>query len=505
MDIGGWLRSLGLEQYEAAFHANAVDAVVLRDLTHQDLEKLGVRLGHRRKLLRAISALDGALMPASAPRPTPLPIPPEAILAAAAAGASRERQQGEDHSVSPSPQPSPMSSRFRPAEMIGDQFLPSPEGPTLLLTASDDRHDDDIQTAKTGEAYGAHDYYDDLPSPRWRDRLVMVIAVIALAGLGAVGAFAYRAVLAGAVLPALPPFIKAENAPNENVPNYGDDRPSDLSQTSIASAGSSEEFVSRWSADIQEPPKTVPISPNQSASPPSALGSGAVAPIAPALAAPPPANAPPALTATSLAPTVPAPVSAPPSSTPKKIQAVVSRSDGLGQTDTSAATAKSPAAKPSAAAAPPAGNQPLRLAPDADGNSAARAPEAKQTAAAVLPVGRPLSLAPDAHGHSAASPPSRSRMPAGTGTAAEASSGGGYAVAVASERSAADADAVFRSLQAKFPNQLGGREPIVRRTDLGPEGIYYRASIGPFVSMKAAARVCSSLKAAGESCLVEKN
>jgi hypothetical protein len=95
-------------------------------------------------------------------------------------------------------------------------------------------------------------------------------------------------------------------------------------------------------------------------------------------------------------------------------------------------------------------------------------------------------------------------MPGGTGTTAEASSGEGYAVAVASERSAADADAVFRSLQAKFPNQFGGREPIVR-TDLGPEGIYYRASIGPFVSMKAAAGVCSSLRAAGESCLVEKN
>ena len=106
MDIGGWLRSLGLEEYEAAFHANAVDADVLHDLTDQDLKKLGVPLGHRRKLLRAIAALDGALAPASAPRPTPLPIPPEAILAAAAAGASRERQQGEDHSVSPSPQPS---------------------------------------------------------------------------------------------------------------------------------------------------------------------------------------------------------------------------------------------------------------------------------------------------------------------------------------------------------------------------------------------------------------
>ncbi len=113
------------------------------------------------------------------------------------------------------------------------------------------------------------------------------------------------------------------------------------------------------------------------------------------------------------------------------------------------------------------------------GNSAARTSVAKQTAAAVLPVGRPLSLAPDAHGHSAALPPSRSRMPAGTGTAAGASAGGGYAVAVASERSAADAEAVFRNLQAKFPNQLGGRESIVRPTDLGPEGTYYHASIGP--------------------------
>jgi hypothetical protein len=57
MDIGGWLRSLGLERYEGAFHANAVDADILRDLTDQDLEKLGGLLGHRRKLLRAIAAL----------------------------------------------------------------------------------------------------------------------------------------------------------------------------------------------------------------------------------------------------------------------------------------------------------------------------------------------------------------------------------------------------------------------------------------------------------------
>jgi predicted ATPase/class 3 adenylate cyclase len=57
MDLGAWLRSLGLEQYEAAFRENAIDETVLPDLTDQDLEKLGVLLGHRRKLLRAIANL----------------------------------------------------------------------------------------------------------------------------------------------------------------------------------------------------------------------------------------------------------------------------------------------------------------------------------------------------------------------------------------------------------------------------------------------------------------
>src|SRR6516225_8381604 len=139
MEIGGWLRNLGLERYEAAFRANAVDADVLRDLTDQDLQKLGVLLGDRRKLLRAIAALDGAFAPASAPRtagnartdrlasaerafrkypPDPLPISPEAILAAAAARASPARQVGEDYSVSASPPLSPMSSRHRSAEKI---------------------------------------------------------------------------------------------------------------------------------------------------------------------------------------------------------------------------------------------------------------------------------------------------------------------------------------------------------------------------------------------------
>jgi class 3 adenylate cyclase len=66
MDIVVWLRSLGLEQYEATFRYNAIDDSVLPDLTDQDLEKLGVLLGHRRKLLRAIANLETTTRSAAA-------------------------------------------------------------------------------------------------------------------------------------------------------------------------------------------------------------------------------------------------------------------------------------------------------------------------------------------------------------------------------------------------------------------------------------------------------
>jgi hypothetical protein len=58
MDVGGWLRKLGLEQYEAAFRENRIDDTVLPRLTAEDLKDLGVGfVGDRRKLLDAIAAL----------------------------------------------------------------------------------------------------------------------------------------------------------------------------------------------------------------------------------------------------------------------------------------------------------------------------------------------------------------------------------------------------------------------------------------------------------------
>ena len=65
--------------------------------------------------------------------------------------------------------------------------------------------------------------------------------------------------------------------------------------------------------------------------------------------------------------------------------------------------------------------------------------------------------------------------------------------------------ASFRSLQLKFPRQLGGRTAIVQRADLGAKGIFYRAVVGPFASASAADQFCSSLKAAGGQCIIQRN
>src|SRR5271165_7164350 len=70
MDVAAWLRGLGLEQHETLFRENDIDAEVLSDLTDGDLEKIGVSLGHRKRLLKAIAALHGPAPPAAA---TPIP------------------------------------------------------------------------------------------------------------------------------------------------------------------------------------------------------------------------------------------------------------------------------------------------------------------------------------------------------------------------------------------------------------------------------------------------
>jgi len=75
IDVAGWLRELGLEQYGLAFRGNNIDGEVLHLLTGEDLRELGVAsIGHRRRLLDAIAAL-GDRQQAAEVSPSPSPAP----------------------------------------------------------------------------------------------------------------------------------------------------------------------------------------------------------------------------------------------------------------------------------------------------------------------------------------------------------------------------------------------------------------------------------------------
>ena len=73
--IADWLEKLGMSEYAQRFAENGIDFSVLAHLTDQDLKDIGVLLGHRRKMLAAITAMTGTAATAPAPTPTTEPKP----------------------------------------------------------------------------------------------------------------------------------------------------------------------------------------------------------------------------------------------------------------------------------------------------------------------------------------------------------------------------------------------------------------------------------------------
>jgi len=79
VDVAAWLHGLGLQQYESVFRDNDIDSAVLSRLTAEDLKDLGITsVGHRRRLLGAIAALNDSSKPAAVtPVPDSTPAEPE--------------------------------------------------------------------------------------------------------------------------------------------------------------------------------------------------------------------------------------------------------------------------------------------------------------------------------------------------------------------------------------------------------------------------------------------
>ena len=172
-----------------------------------------------------------------------------------------------------------------------------------------------------------------------------------------------------------------------------------------------------------------------------------------------------------------------------------------------APTGAPPLVAPPPSTAPGAFNEPKRvktlaIRPDTandatalpPANSPARAPvgSAKQTG--------PMAIAPQSE------PTPTSRTKTAVRTPAAAAAGGAYVVQVSAQRSEAEAQSSYRALQQKYPNLLGGREPSIRRVDLGDKGgVYYRAQVGSFATLEQANAFCGNLRDAGGQCIAQKN
>jgi SPOR domain len=361
------------------------------------------------------------------------------------------------------------------------------------------------------EGYAAGEYEDDASGGRKRGGFIFVATIFGLAVLGTAGAFGYRAMFGGSIAPSLPPIIKAEDGPNKIIP-AADAQSGQSRQADATNNDSNEKLVSREEqpVNIQASPSTtprmvstVPVFPDSvpGVGPGSAAAGypiGAMASGGPAFAGSPnsaastptgsvPTPAPAAdrgATANQPRPVAPmAAAPAPAAPATKKIHTVAIRTDQSDAQDaTSSATPRAPKTSSTADA-----NAPLSIVPTGG-----------ETAAPAAPAVRPRS----APAHPA---PINTAAAATNDAPAPAPTGGGYAVQVSSQHSEAEVQDSFRTLQAKYPDVLGGKQPIIRRADLGAKGIYYRALVGPFASAEEAASMCSSLKAAGGSCLVQKN
>lgn len=324
-----------------------------------------------------------------------------------------------------------------------------------------------------------HDLYEEAPPPRRRVGIMVIAGVFALAVMGTAGAFGYRTLFGPSGFSGPPPVIKADTTPSKIVPaGAGKDASTKLITDRVNDRAQDEKIVPRAEKPVEVADRSAPLA--VASNPPTAsLGNGVVA------------------------------------SEPKKIHTIAIRPDGAALAAAGPVASAPPANVPFAdpplreTAPRPVATQPIveREAPRQAAAAPAPLPPVKHTASAATPGNAPLSLSPSA-ARAAAPAPVRTASVAPTQVAAPAATAtraGGYAVQISSQRSEAEAQAAFRGMQGKYPTQLGGRQLLIHKVDLGAKGTYYRALVGPFAEAGQASQLCSSLKAAGGQCIVQRN
>ena len=390
----------------------------------------------------------------------------------------------------------------QPAPPLAPGFAqedPPPYGQNYAQPPSSDMYQDEAevpsyQTQQRAPAYDPHAYhtggahedaYDDLPPPRRRIGVVAIAGIFALAVVGTAGAFGYRAVFGGTGTRMPPPVIKADTAPSKIVPDSAAKDSSKLI-TERVGGGSGEKIVSREEKPVDIKDKiATPVFPPVTAT--AGQGGQALASAGNGVVG----------------------------GEPRKVHTITIRPD---QSMVADATASAPMPRQAAPAAPAALPEPRAAVPPlspARVQQAQAEPAAPRAAvpAATRSANAPLSLNPDSGPAPAPAPraPTRTANAAPTSLAAAPSANpasaarGAYAVQVTSQRSEAEAQTAYQALQGKYGSVLGGRSMFVHKVELGAKGTYYRAMVGPFASQAEASQVCSSLKSAGGSCLIQRN
>jgi hypothetical protein len=332
-------------------------------------------------------------------------------------------------------------------------------------------HDFQRDPAYPDDPYADQDGYEDEvdEGSGRRGGLLKVAAVLALAVLGTGAAFAYHTFFtsprSGDV-----PIIRADNTPTKIVPAPAD-----------AGTKVPDRMVSGDAAEKIVPREEAPMDVNANAG-----GPRVVFPQLNPNGNPPPASS---VSTSAMVPNAGASNGTLPAGEPRRVRTLTVRGD---QPDAAAAPVNAPPASP----APQVAAKPAKGTP--------RNPPTSANASA----NTPMSISPQSAQDQAPEPRTRvaATNPAQTAPAA-ASAGaasGGFLVSVSSQQSEADAQSSYRTLQNKFPTQLGSHSPVIKRTELG-EKIVYRAMVGPFGTSDEAKQFCVDYKAAGGQCFVPKN
>jgi SPOR domain len=306
--------------------------------------------------------------------------------------------------------------------------------------------------------------YDDTPRAQ-RSRLATALTIIGCAVLGTAGAYAFRSYYAGPSATQAPPVITADTSTPTKIVPAADPQSGKAGQDRLANV-EKEQIVSK-----QEEPVALKDLANQASS-----------------RVVPPAPAAPGQGASAAQPSAGAPSG---SNEPKKIRTVTIRADAG---DISGRPVTNQAAPAQAAPAPAA-------------TAARQAATPAAPKAAPARNGGPISLEPQGEPAPATRTRTASAPPIATRATPETTEStlDGFMVQLSSQKSEAEAQSSFRSLQAKFPNELGGLQPVVRRADLGSKGVFYRTMVGPFASAQEASQFCASYKSAGGQCVVPNN